>query len=150
LIRRGHLELARRESKELQSDFSNNGSDALFDGIRGSAPVQPVAPITLTQLMERYEADPSRAKLSPKSRLKQSAWFRTFKELVGADKSVPAITRADASTLLDLLSKLPPNAVKRFPKLAVQQAAAEGQRRGIPPMSPASAKGYFTAFSRFC
>jgi integrase len=147
LIRRAALEQARRDLKAIQQDYTVRPGDALFSGLDGTAPpVQRVAPITVRELTNQYRNDPSRSRLSPKSRLKDTARFRLFEEVIGAEKPVSRITRADAAALLDLLSTLPPNATKRFPRMSAKDAAATAMAMGLPPMSPTSAKSYFTAF----
>jgi hypothetical protein len=145
-MRRALLEHARRDLQALRQDFTRRDGDALFAGLDGTAaPVKRVAP-TLGGLIKAYQEDPSRAGLSPKSRFKDEARARLFKEVIGESKPVNEITREDAAGLLSLLSALPANATKKWPKLKARQAAEKAKEAGIPPMSATSAKWYFTAF----
>jgi integrase len=146
LVRRVYLEEARRTLRELQSDFSSVPGDALFEGVEGRKPLPPkVAPVTLSDLITRFRKEPSQLALSPKSKGKNVARDRLFQAFLGEAKPVADITRQDVATLVDLLARLPANAVKLFPKMTAVEAADAAEAKGIAPMTRLTAKGYLSS-----
>jgi integrase len=150
LLRRGMLEHTRRASQEAAGNYSRRTGDDLFAEIRADDPplAQPVArTISLSRLITLHRAEPSRANLSPKSKHKDDAQARLFEEVFGGSKDVRAIGRGDVGGLVDLLTKLPTNAKKRFPRLSLVQAAEMAAASGFEPISRLTASSYLSAFS---
>lgn len=146
LVRRVHLEEARRTLRELQSDYSAASEDRLFAGIEGMKPLPPkVAPVTLSDLITRFRKEPSQLALSPKSKGKNVARDRLFQEFFGETKPVAEITRQDVAALVDLLARLPANAIKMFPKMTAMEAADAAEAKGVAPMTRLTAKGYLSS-----
>lgn len=146
LVRRVHLEEARRTLRELQSDFSSAPGDALFQGVEGRKPLPPkVAPVALSDLITRFRNEPSQKALSPKSKGKNVARDRLFQEFFGEAKPVAEISRQDVAALVDLLARLPANATKLFPKMTATEAADAAKAKGIAPMTRLTAKGYLSS-----
>lgn len=146
LVRRVYLEEARRTLRELQSDFSAAPGDALFEGVEGRKPLPPkVAPVALSDFITRFRNEPSQKALSPKSKGKNVARDRLFQEFFGEAKPVAEITRQDVAGLVDLLSRLPANATKLFPKMTATEAADAAEAKGISPMTRLTAKGYLSS-----
>ncbi|MXQ11192.1 tyrosine-type recombinase/integrase [Microvirga makkahensis] len=147
LIRRGMLEQERRRLRAFRQDFSRGVGDELFEHVHGDRPLQRVARVTLSELINKQTTEPSRLALSPKSKIKAAGQARLFKEVIGAEKLISDITRDDAAALVDVLTKLPANASKRFPGLPARDVVDIAVTKRLAPMSRISAKSYLSAFS---
>jgi integrase len=91
--------------------------------------------MTVGELITAYEADPQRARNSPKTALDYALIFRALREQFGSNRQVRDITRQDCENVADLLWKIPRHATKRYPDLTLAQAskfAAEAEARGEP------------------
>jgi hypothetical protein len=119
-----------------------------FQGVSAATDLKPVSisAVTLAELIKRYESDPARAKPSPKTKLKQDAQHRLFKEVIGAKTLVTAIDREMARKLLDTVKALPSNATKRFPGRKIEEVLQLSEERGLKPMSATTANSYMSAF----
>jgi hypothetical protein len=108
--------------------------------------VQPVSPVTLAGLIERFTADRA-AHLNHDHAIQYRALFRLLRELWGDTKPAREIDRADCRAVRDVVSSLPPHATKRWPRLTLPQAAQYAREHGIPPMDPATANAYLSRLS---
>jgi hypothetical protein len=107
LVRRVYVEEARRTLRELQQDFSAAPGDVLFEGVEGRKPLPPKAVSkTLSELITLFRAEKSQKALSPKSKGKNVARDRMFREFFGAEKPVDEITRQDVGDFIALLARL--------------------------------------------
>lgn len=70
-------------------------------------------------------------------------------DLLGHQKVVDEISRADVREVRNLLMKLPPNATKRFPDIGLKQVAQIAEKNGLEPMSPKSVGLYVEALSAY-
>lgn len=120
----------------------------VFHGASAATDLNPVSisRITLADLIKRCERDPTRARPSPKTKLKQAVQHRLFKEVIGARTLVTVIDREKARKLLDVVKALPANASKRFPKRGVDEVLRLSEARGLKPMSVTTANSYMGAF----
>jgi len=83
-------DLARRQ--DMLSGRMPRTYDSLFSGVGGP---ESTSPLTVSQAIVAFKADPERARAAPKTR---SAWefrLRTIEELLGANRPVASITRVD-------------------------------------------------------
>lgn len=119
-----------------------------FHNLSAATELKPVAlsTVTLTDLIKRYNADPTRAAPSSKTKLKQDAQARLFKDVIGAKTLVSAIDREKARKLLDTVKALPSNATKRFPKKKLPEVLEIAKAKEIAPMSITTANSYMSAF----
>jgi integrase len=118
--------------------------DPLFaDVSKGRAP--PASGLTLEEAVELFKGAPERANVAAKTRTAYNFRCAVLIELLGAKTSVAEITRANLRDARDVLSKLPPNAQKRFPKMSLQRVATYTVEKGIAAMSPKSAVLYLHA-----
>jgi integrase len=119
-----------------------------FHGLSARTELQPVAisTVTLADLIRRYNADPTRAAPSRKTKLKQDAQARLFMDVIGAKTLVSAIGREQARKLLDTVKVLPSNATKRFPKKKLAEVLEIAQAKELAPMSVTTANSYMSAF----
>jgi len=105
------------------------------------APAAPVK-VTLEDLIDRYMDAPERAGLSGKTKDGYRVIFRLLKEALGGNKPVRDITRDDCRRLQSTLTKVPPNATKRFPGMSLEEVAKHAEAHGIEPMSATSINSY--------
>ncbi|HZH11148.1 MAG TPA: site-specific integrase [Microvirga sp.] len=138
--------------KRLINRFSRTAHyplDPRFTNLSAGTSLNPVSvsSVTLSELIQRYDRDPARPRSTPKTKLKQEAQFRLFKEVIGAKTLVASIDREKARKLLDVLSALPSNASKRFPKRSTQEVVRLAKERGLEPMSATTANSYMSAFT---
>ncbi len=163
LIRRAMIETARRSIDRLKGDHGSRAHDAMFDGVRPDTPPPEPPGVTLGELVKRYMDDPARVGVTAKTRLDSDFAFRALTELLGAVDSdfafraltelrgaaTPArdITRADCRRVRDVLSKLPPNATKRFRGKKLERVATTAEARGLRPMAARTANAYLTKLS---
>jgi integrase len=119
-----------------------------FHGLSAATELKPVAisTVTLADLIKRYNADPTRAAPSSKTKLKQDAQARLFKDVIGGKTLVSAIGREQARKLLDTVKALPSNATKRFPKTKLVEVLEIAKAKELPPMSVTTANSYMSAF----
>ncbi|WP_293812143.1 site-specific integrase [uncultured Bosea sp.] len=119
-----------------------------FHGLSAATELKPVAisTVTLADLIKRYNSDPTRAAPSPKTKLKQDAQARLFKDVIGGKALVSAIDREQARKLLDTVKVLPSNATKRFPKKKLAEVLEIAKAKELRPMSVTTANSYMSAF----
>lgn len=120
--------------------------DPLFANVDRMSP-PPASRLTLARAVELYKAEPDRAGVSPKTRAAYEFRFAMLLELLGPQKLVDEISRADVREVRDFLMKLPPNATKRFPRTGLRQVAEIAEKNGLEPMSPKSVGLYVEALS---
>jgi integrase len=143
LVQRALVEHVRRRRARVQGETNGRSFDALFrnTGRLDLSPRTTGADLTLGQLVKRYESDPGRS-VTAKTTAKYEAIFRAIEEALGKDTPLRQITRAECKRFQELLTSLPPNATKRFPKLTLEQAAAKGKADGLTPISSSVANTY--------
>jgi integrase len=119
--------------------------DQAFAEVDSKTP--PVSPLTVRQAIEQYKADPERANVAPRTRGAYEFRYRLLEELLGPDKPVGTVTRADVREVRDLLLTLPPNAIKIYPGKSLREIALIAQQEKVAPMSAKSAVLYVEAIS---
>ena len=98
-------------------------------------------------MLARRKEDRARALVSPKTKLKQEAQDRLFKDAFGANTRFNSIDRDKARELLEILTRLPPNWTKRFPQMSARDVAKLDVSKVGKPMSATTANSYLAAFS---
>jgi len=104
--------------------------------------------MTLDSLIDRYEADPGRRPGAVKSRLKRDSELRLIREFFGRRTRLTDITRARCRSFMELLSKYPSNANKRFGDVSLTDAIALAEEKGLAPMAATTANAYLATFNR--
>lgn len=150
LSRAVHAGMIEREKRLLNRVTGGTGVmlNPNFHGLSAATELKPVAlsTVTLADLIKRYNADPTRAAPSPKTKLKQDAQARLFKDVIGGKTLVSAIGREQARKLLDTVKGLPSNATKRFPKKKLAEVLEIAKAKELAPMSVTTANSYMSAF----
>lgn len=118
--------------------------DPLFVGLSKTSS-EPAPSLTVAQAVKQFKAAPERKNVAPKTRAAYEFRYAVIVELLGADKPITDITRADMRSVRDTLLKLPPNGAKRYPGLPLQRVAERAAKDGVSPMSPKNARMYLQA-----
>ena len=132
--------------------FHPSIDDPLFQGETtdaARAERQQAASLTIDELIARFYADPQRQSLSPKNRRGFAMAFRLLKEISGASKRAAEVSREDARRIRDLLSRLPPNSTKKFPKVPLQRVATLAVERGLTLLQRKTAENILRNLSAF-
>lgn len=88
---------------------------------------------------------PARQNNTEKTKRSNEAKLLVLAELLGADRSVTGISRADIRTYVEQLAKLPANAKQRFAGMSASQAIEAASKTEGPSLSPKSVKLYMDA-----
>jgi hypothetical protein len=147
LTQRALTESTRRERERYRGVYAGNSFDHLFNGIDAYSVPQAERMITLDSLIERFKADPGRAGRRNKTLASYEFTFRMLREVIGTGTPVRRITREVCRRLRDLLTALPPNATKRFPKMTLAQAAEHAKAHGLPPLNDKTAQKHLAQTS---
>jgi integrase len=73
--------------------------------------------------------------------------FRIMEEVLGREKPVASLTRADCVEVLTFLKRLPPNATKRFPTLSLTEIADKADAQALPRLAPNSVATYMQSLA---
>ncbi|MBS3652468.1 site-specific integrase [Pseudaminobacter sp. 19-2017] len=153
MLRRADIERLRRMLDRMDGHHGDLSHDPLFAGVHSVSPPPASAHgTTLGEAIMRFESDPTRAQLGVKAGDKYKVPFRAMKEIIGADRPFPSITRAECAEVQEVLAGLPVN----FPKLkpykkcetlrAIATLAAE---RGDKVLSQGGVRVHTHALSSF-
>ena len=141
LVRRALIESARRRVTRLQGQPAQP-VDPLFR----VQPVSPDQPITVGELLERFDADRT-PHLAFSKAVEYQALFRALRETWGEHKPLAEIARADCRAIRDLFAGLPTHASKKWPRLSLAQAAERARRDGLPTLSIGTVNSYMAKLS---
>jgi integrase len=143
LVRRALIESARRRVTRLQGQPAQP-VDPLFREML--QPISQDQPITIGELLERFDADRT-PHLAFSKAVEYQALFRALRETWGEHKPLAEITRADCRAIRDLLANLPPHASKRWPRLSLAQAAERARRERLSTLSVGTVNSYMAKLS---
>jgi integrase len=135
LTQRALIESIRREQARYSGSYNDRAFDRIFSGITAASPPDEQASITLGALIEKFKADPSRADRRDITAASYEFTFKMLREVIGESTLARRITRADCRKVRDLLTALPPNSTKRFPKLSLLEAADHAKAHGLAPLN---------------
>lgn len=150
LSRAIHAAMIEREKRLLNRVTGRAGMmlNPNFHGLSAATDLKPVSisTVSIADLIKRYNADPTRAAPSRKTKLKLDAQSRLFKDVLGGKTLVSAVDREKARQLLDTVKVLPSNATKRFPKKKLVEVLEIAKAKELAPMSVTTANSYLSAF----
>ena len=110
LIRRAEVEHLERELNRLNGIAGAKAVDPLFDGTFAHNP-QPKLSLpsgqSLGKVITRFENDPTRGHLTESAGKKYILPFAVLREVIGDDKPIGDITRADCASCHELIAALP-------------------------------------------
>jgi integrase len=146
-VRGAMIELVKRRQARLKGEPLGTYFDPMYgregEG-RRTAPFEQ--DITLSELIERFLADPGKGRAG-RSVLDLHAAFRPLLETVGPDFRVRDLTREDFRQVQDVLKDLPSNATKRWKGKKLAQVARIAREKGIASMHPRTSNGYLSKIS---
>lgn len=137
-VRDAWLEHLQRQSARLQGNPNPSfnpafvGVDALHGGEN--------AGLTLSEAVEQYITTPERSTNSASTQKMDRSRLGAMRDILGGDRAVSSISKADMRRYLELLVNLPAHYTMRFPGMTPQEAIAEGEKREAPKLSPRSIK----------
>ena len=105
------------------------------------------ASITLDQLIERFEKDPSREEVKPKTRDEFKLVYAMLREAIGGNTPIANITREQLRDLQGVYRELPPNFKKLYPGKTMKEVAELAKRDGREPLGRATFNKRFTLLS---
>jgi integrase len=153
-VRRGTALLNRAIIEHYRDHrFHHIIDDPLFQGVTGIAELAAEATsqsvLCLADVIARFKNDPQRKKLSPKNALGYQMAFRVLEEVAGPQAAISAVSREHARQVRFLLSKLPPNATKRFRGVRLQRVAQLAEAQALKPMEAGTAENILRNLSAF-
>jgi len=113
-------------------DLAQQSFDALFDAVSADRPppTQPATSgLTLEELTDEFARQRRGRGVEKKTQTDYELLFEALKELLGPDKVVTEIDRADCRRTKELFEKLPANARKRFPAMTLPSHRRRGRCR---------------------
>ena len=115
-----------------------------------SAPALRPSAETLTLddlIVEFTDEELKRRGLREKAERDYEATFRVLREVISGDTPITEIDKAGCRTFRDLVEKIPPNYMKKFPGMTAVQAADKATEEGLPTLGASTVKGYITRIS---
>ncbi len=154
LIRRAEHEHLERELLRLKGRAGAGSVDALFSETFAHMPAPKVsrpAGMTLGKVIARFEADPTRSHLTESAGKKYILPFAVLREVVGEDRPIVDIARADCAACHELLAGLPRNYNKRkeFIGKTLREVADLAKSLGAPLISQGTVQVYAHHLSAF-
>ncbi len=98
------------------------------------------AGLTLSVAVNMYIEAPARSGNQESSKKMDRARLGALRDILGAQRAVISIGKADMREYLDQLIKLPAHSTQRFPGLTPAEAIVAGAAAGAPTLSPTSIK----------
>jgi integrase len=118
-----------------------------------SQPPAVVEGSTLGDAIRRFETDPMRGHLGDTADAKYVVTFRTMKEVIGEDRALASITRAECAMVQEMFSALPSNVSKlksyAHCKTTREIIALAAERKTDKRLSPGTVKVYTHTQSAF-
>lgn len=138
MIRRGLLEIDRRRLARLQDDFSAPSFDALFANEAQQSAVSGTL-MTLGGLCDayvvQYEKEAAYRGVDAKRIDKVRASVAVVREAMKEETIVASIDYQQCLAFREMLSKLPANVKKHYPKLSLTEAIKKASSDGRVPLS---------------
>ena len=101
----------------------------------------------LADLFDAYAAERAALYSEQSTEKKYGFVFRIMEEVLGRDRLVSSLTRADCVQVLAFMKRLPPNATKRFPLLSLSEAAAKADTDQLGRIAPNTVASYMQALA---
>jgi integrase len=103
--------------------------------------------VTVRQLIAAYRTEREREHGKESTDRKYGHIFRALEEVLGSETPIRGVTRASCRAVRDLLERVPANSSKKYPGLALRDAAEVGQRGGAPRLAPNTVGSYMNNLS---
>ncbi len=113
LVRRADIEHLKRMLDRMDGQHGDVAHDPLFAGINSISPAPTQAEsVTLGEAITRMQSDPTRAHLGDTADAKYVMTFRAMREVIGDDRTLASISRADCAIVQELFAGMPANVSK--------------------------------------
>ncbi|WEJ09304.1 site-specific integrase [Sinorhizobium prairiense] len=153
LIRRGDIEHLKRMLDRMDGGHGDTAHDPLFAGVNSVSQAPALSDsITLGEAIQRMETDPLRAQFGDTADAKYVVTFRAMKEVIGIDRKLASITRAECAAVQELIAGMPVNGkkLKAYDKCkTVRAIVALAAERNDRKMSPTTITVYTHTMSAF-
>lgn len=155
LLRRSEVESLRRALDRLDGGHGDAAHDPLFanvSALSSPASVATVKPLTLGDAIDRFGKDPTRAHLGDTADAKFVVTFRAMREVIGDDRPLEAITRAECAAVQEVIAGMPANVAKlsAYAKCKTLRKTVElARERGDRLMSQGTVRVYTHTLSAF-
>lgn len=154
LIRRAEHEHLERELARLEGRAGAGAVDALFSETFAHKPPPKISlpsGATLGQIIDRFETDPTRGHLTESAGKKYILPFVVMREVIGDDRPIADITRADCASCHELLAALPRsyNKLKEFRDKTLREMAELAKAKGSVLLSQGTVQVYAHHLSAF-
>ncbi|MQW16682.1 site-specific integrase [Sinorhizobium meliloti] len=153
LLRRSDVEKVKRLIDRLEGGHGDNAFDPFFAGVNSFSEAPNASNgLTLGEAIKRFETDPTRAHLGDTADAKYVVTFRVMKEVIGDDRPLVSITRAECASVQEIIAGLPPNLskLKAYGDCKTMRAVvAKAAERGDKLMSPGTVRVYTHTLSAF-
>jgi integrase len=154
LVRRAEQEHLERELDRLSARSGLQPRDHLFAyTFAHTEPPKVLNPQrpTLSEVINHFETDPTRRELTDSAAKKYILPFAVLREVVGDQRHVAEITRADCASAHELLSQLPRNYIKRkdYSGKSLSEVAALAKGDGSTLLAAGTVQVYATHLSAF-
>ncbi len=94
--------------------------------------------ISVNELIERFQSDPERQHIKPKTRDEFKLVYKLMRDAFGPDKPIAAITRDDAKEIQRLYQRMPKRASRQFASKPLREAVKLAEEQGLSPISRAT------------
>lgn len=160
LLLRARLEAAQRGLQELLTGSAVRSSDRDFvpEGLQDTGYALPpkrtngnrnANSVTLGDLITRYDADPKRRALSPKTIVGYRPVRKVLQEVLTLEKPLEDISRGDCREVFKVLESLPVNASKLYPGMTAREWANIDGAKRISAKTLATHMGNLSALFKF-
>ncbi|MFC3208338.1 DUF6538 domain-containing protein [Aquamicrobium soli] len=153
LLRRADIEHLKRALDRMDGQHGDMAHDPLFSGVNSVSPRPATSEgITLGDAITHMETDPTRAHLGDTADAKYVMTFRAMKEVLGPDRALASITRADCASVQELLASIPANVskLKAYAKCkTLRDIAALAATRSDRKMAVGTVRVYTHTLSSF-
>ena len=139
IVRRGLIEVQNRRLDRLSDDFGREFHDPLFDPNRSpTVTFGELADLFWKERLENYEIN----NRSQKRIDKVFSELEFIREAIGDDTLVRSIDDDTAQGLRSILSRLPANRKKIYPRLNIEAAIERSEKEGRRILSPVTQRRY--------
>lgn len=139
IVRRGLIELQHRKLDRLNDAYDKGYYDPLFDPSRSpTVTFKELADLFCKERLEHYKIN----NRSEKWKDKVLAMLEFLREVIGDDTPVRSIDDDTVQHLRGILSCLPANRKKHYPKLSISDAIDRGEKEGKRILAPVTQGRY--------
>ena len=140
LVRESLILLNRYSHGILQngSPPSHESTSPELSASRLAASVRSVGTVRVRELIEKFENEPNRSHVKPKTRDEFKLVYQMLIEFVGSDTPVATVTREQIKQLQDVYRHLPPHSKMLYPGKTMREAAELAKKKGVAPMERAT------------